>query len=214
MSEVTHGTAVTASHSFEIENDGQYYVGIQLQSGVTVQANASVVQVYYDTTGLQQQTACSSILICSIDICNTKCSHETTNYFLIKPLNRTSIYYNFMSLQGTSDFLYSQSNFIVVTFMLTLMTVIMAIVSALCFCMCCIQYRRRLCNCIYNIRSKWKIKCRMAITCCKIYKITCLQCLRNRASKSQRLPSHSIQFTHLHGLSTENRQSGKKFFEM
>ena len=197
MPQVTQGAAVTASHSFEIANAGQYYVGIQLQSGVTVQANASVVRVYYNTrsTGLQQQTTCNSISICSIDICNTKCSHET--YFLVKPLNRTSIYYYFMSLQVTNGFSSSQFSAIVA---LSIIVTIMAI--SVCLWMC-ILHRKRLSDYIYDIRSKWKIKCRMAITCCKF----------RRASKSQRHPS-SIQFTDLHDLSTENRQSGKKFFKM
>ena len=203
MSEVTQGTAATASHSFEIENAGLYYVGIQLQSGVTVQANASVVQVYYNTTGLRQQANCSSVLICSIDICNASCSHETTTYFLVKILNRTSIYYNVTSLQVKSI---SSSQSIVIVIMGTLSFVMIVLV---CFCTCICIYRKRLSDYICDNRSKWKIKCRMAITSCKFYKVTCLQCLRNRASKSQRHPS-SIQFTHLHGLSTENQQSGKK----
>ena len=88
----------TASFSFNITSAGQYYVGIQLQTGVAVQANASVVRIYYNTTGLQQQTSCSGRTSCSIDLCNTfVCSHEAITYFLIKPSNRTSIIYFFTS---------------------------------------------------------------------------------------------------------------------
>ena len=93
----------TTSFSFNITSAGQYYVGIQLQSGVTVQANASVVRVYYNTTGLQQQTSCSDIVSCSIDLCSTfLCSHESITSFLIKPSNRTSINYSFTSPTFTS----------------------------------------------------------------------------------------------------------------
>ena len=88
----------TATFSFNITSAKQYYVGIQLQSGVTVQANASVVQIYYNTTGLQQQTICSGITSCSINVCNTfLCSHEAITYILIKPSNRASINYFFTS---------------------------------------------------------------------------------------------------------------------
>ncbi|XP_019853891.1 PREDICTED: uncharacterized protein LOC109583131 [Amphimedon queenslandica] len=180
-------TTKTVSHSFNIKNPGVYYVGIQLQSGVTVQANASVVQVYYNTTGLQKQTNCSSVLICSVDVCKTSCSHETTTYFLVKPVNKTSIHYNSTSLQVTNE-LSSSSVIVVIT-----LTIIMILVTLVCFCMC--HNRKRLSNCIHNISSKLKS---MRVN------LTCLQCLRNRASTSQRLSS-SVQFIDL--LSTENQPS-------
>ena len=92
----------SASFFFNIINAGQYYVGIQLQTGITVQANASVVRVYYNTTGLQQQNTCNDITSCSIDLCSTFiCSHEAITSFLIKSSNRTSINYSFTSPRFT-----------------------------------------------------------------------------------------------------------------
>ncbi|XP_019852218.1 PREDICTED: uncharacterized protein LOC109582069 [Amphimedon queenslandica] len=92
MSAVTPG-ATTASHSFNIIKAGQYYVGMELQSGISIQANASVLQVYYNTAGFQQIN-CSATFTCSFDVCNTFiCNQKATTYFLVKPSNKIIIFY-------------------------------------------------------------------------------------------------------------------------
>ena len=89
-------TVSTVSHSFNIVTAGQYYVGIQLQGSFTVQANASVVRVYFNTTGLQQQASCNDRSSCSTEVCNTFiCNHEATTYFLVKPSNKMKLGYFF-----------------------------------------------------------------------------------------------------------------------
>lgn len=96
-SAVTRGP-IQVSHSFNIASAGQYYAGIKLQNGVTVQVNVSVVRIYYDTTGLQQVHC--SLFSCSINICNTfLCSHKGTTYFIIKPSGNTEILYYFINAQ-------------------------------------------------------------------------------------------------------------------
>ena len=95
---VTPG-ATSASHSFNIINAGQYYVGMELQSGISVQANASILRAYYNTAGLQQIN-CSATFTCSIDVCNTFiCNQKATTYFLVKPSNKIIIFYFFTSPQ-------------------------------------------------------------------------------------------------------------------
>lgn len=98
--------AKTESCFFNIVHAGQYYVGIKLKNAY-VQASASIARVYYDTNGLQQQATCSSVLICSIDVCNpVVCFNKTTTYFFIKPsFNRTSVNYFFTTPQLHGSFL-------------------------------------------------------------------------------------------------------------
>lgn len=89
---------IQVSHSFNIANAGQYYAGIKLQNGVTIQVNVSVVRIYYNTTGLQQVYC--SLFSCSVNICNTfLCSHKGTTYFIIKPSGNTEILYYFINAQ-------------------------------------------------------------------------------------------------------------------
>lgn len=71
-----------ASHSFTISNAGQYYVAIELQNGVMVKANASVVRVYYNTEGLSAY--CSNASECQIEKCHKfLCSHSSTTYIVV-----------------------------------------------------------------------------------------------------------------------------------
>ena len=99
-SAVTPGGTTVYFYSFGISKAGQYYVGIKLHSGVTVQANVSVLQIYYNTTGLIIVDYCGGIFPCSSDVCSTFiCSHKATTYYLIKASNKISFYYYFTSPQ-------------------------------------------------------------------------------------------------------------------
>ena len=94
-----NGLAVSnvESYTFNITKDGLYYVGIDLQTGVAIKVNVSVVRVYYNITGLQPVCNIPQ-LSCSINLCHTFiCTHKGTTYFLMKPSNNTEINYSFTS---------------------------------------------------------------------------------------------------------------------
>ena len=82
-----------ASHSFTISNAGQYYVAIELQNGVMVKANASVVRVYYNTEGLSAY--CSNASECQIEKCHKfLCSHSSTTYIVVHAPAEGNIQYD------------------------------------------------------------------------------------------------------------------------
>ena len=84
----------TYSYSFNITTHGAYYVGAEVESGFTIQANVSVVRRRYSTTGLKQ--TCDHSYTCTITVCNTFiCTDKSTTYFLIQPSNTTDVQYTF-----------------------------------------------------------------------------------------------------------------------
>ncbi|XP_019861881.1 PREDICTED: uncharacterized protein LOC109590396 [Amphimedon queenslandica] len=86
----------TYSYFFNITTDGVYYVGAEVESGFTIQANGSVVCKRYNTTGLKQ--TCDHSHTCTVTVCNTFiCADESTTYFLIQPTNTTDMLHTFSS---------------------------------------------------------------------------------------------------------------------
>ena len=86
------------SISFNITNDGTYYVGIELiQSYITITSAVSVLHVYYNTTGLQPQLTCTDDTLlqwlgdCSVTICNSFSCADTMTYLLIQPSDSASL---------------------------------------------------------------------------------------------------------------------------
>ena len=114
----------TYQHSFNITTDGVYYVGVEIDSGFTIQANASVVRKHYSTTGLEQ--ICDHSHTCNVTVCNTFiCTGKSTTYFLIQPTNTTDMNYTFSGprLHGST-----YAGFIATT----------VLGSLFCCCCCCL----------------------------------------------------------------------------
>ncbi|XP_019860133.1 PREDICTED: uncharacterized protein LOC109588402 isoform X2 [Amphimedon queenslandica] len=88
----------TLSYSFNITTNGLYYVGIAFLGSVNIQASASVVRQYYNTSELELIQVCSSSHTCVITVCNIfLCIDQSTTYFLIQPANITKVNYTFSS---------------------------------------------------------------------------------------------------------------------
>ena len=58
--------------TFNVTEESQYYVGINVENGATVLANVSIIRVYYNTSGLKEEHCITNNLSdCSLKLCSS-----------------------------------------------------------------------------------------------------------------------------------------------
>ena len=86
---LTNGT-INTIFTLNITEPSLFYVGIEIDDGVSVTSNVSVVSVQYDITGLESPSECSQPLssnnpFCKWTVCNDFICNKPTSYVLINP---------------------------------------------------------------------------------------------------------------------------------
>ena len=85
--------------TLNITEPSLYYVGIEIDDGVSVTSNVSVVSVQYDITGLESPGMCSQPLsannpFCKWTVCSDFMCNRPTSYVLINPSSSVVITYS------------------------------------------------------------------------------------------------------------------------
>ena len=95
--------------TFNITEPSNYYVALQVPEHVTVNSNASVVGVYYNTTGLDSPSDCSEPLSvhhpsCEVHVCQEfYCNYISSMYLLVDPTGNVTVKFDITSTNIDSN---------------------------------------------------------------------------------------------------------------
>ena len=95
--------------TFNITEPSNYYVALQVPEQVLVNSNASVVGVYYNTTGLASPSDCSEPLSvhhpsCEVHVCQKfYCNYIPSMYLLVDPTGNVTVNFDITSTNIDSN---------------------------------------------------------------------------------------------------------------
>ena len=93
-------TRSSTNFTWMINFTGSYYVGIEIDNGVTVDSNVSIYHVYYNISGLKSPENCTVPLssehpLCQITLCSKFYCNRNNKYLLVNPTGNIEVSYSF-----------------------------------------------------------------------------------------------------------------------
>lgn len=93
-------TQSSTNITWMINVTGSYYVGIEIDNGITVDSNVSVFHVYYNINGLKSPDNCKVPLsadhpMCQITLCSQFYCNRNNKYLLVNPTGNVQVSYFF-----------------------------------------------------------------------------------------------------------------------
>lgn len=135
---------------FNITKQGSYYVGIDIDTGIAITSNVSVVRVYYNIMGLESPSECSQPLSadhlsCQITLCSKFFCNRGNKYLLVNPTGKAEVFYSF-----SGPIIDELARFILFVISLTaLISMIISIIAC-----CTYSQALRLCKSERNVSRK------------------------------------------------------------
>ena len=131
--------------TFHITEPSNYYVALQVSERVLVNGNASVVGVYYNTTGLDSPSDCREPLSvhhpsCEIHVCQEfYCDYISSMYLLVDPTGNVTVEFDITSTNIDSNGHFA--GFIVGLILMFLFLVFVFVLFIVIIILCCICRR-------------------------------------------------------------------------